>query len=90
MPLSYLPYPDAQREQYPITEPVPHAVSDEMGSFMPCQHRLPGGDTALRGKDVIDQDLLDATVLFHHSIKESGKEEMPKSFGYLSERDPNF
>jgi hypothetical protein len=90
MPLSYLPYPDAQREQSPVTEPAPPAVPDEMGSFMPRQHRPPGGDTALRGKDVIDQDLLDATDLSHHSIKESGKEKMPKSFGYLSEGEPNF
>jgi hypothetical protein len=39
---------------------------------------------------VIDQDLSDATDLSHHSIKGSGKEEMPESFGYLSEGDPNF
>jgi hypothetical protein len=34
---------------------------------------------------VIDEDLLDATDLSHHSSKESDKEEMPQSFGYLSE-----
>jgi hypothetical protein len=90
MLLSYLPYPDAQREQYPVTEPAPPVVLDKMGSFMPRQHRPPGGNIALRGKDVIDQDLLDATDLSHHSIKESGKEEMPKSFRYLFEGDPNF
>jgi hypothetical protein len=28
--------------------------------------------------------------LNHHSSKESDKEEMPKSFGYLSKSDPNF
>jgi hypothetical protein len=89
MPLSYLLYCDEQREQYPVTEPAPPAVPDEMGSFMPRQHRPPGGNTALGGKDVIDQDLLDATDLSHHSIKELGKEEMPESFGYLSEGDSN-
>jgi hypothetical protein len=35
MPLSYLPHSDAQREQHPVTEPAPPAVTDEMGSFMP-------------------------------------------------------
>jgi hypothetical protein len=39
---------------------------------------------------VIDQDLLDATSLNHHSIKELDKEDMPESFRYLSEGDPNF
>jgi hypothetical protein len=34
--------------------------------------------------------LLDAIDLSHHSSKESDKEEMPQSFGYLSEEDPNF
>jgi hypothetical protein len=57
---------------------------------MPRQHCPPGGDTALEGKDVIDQDLLDATDLSHHSIKGSDKEDMLESFGYLSEGDPNF
>jgi hypothetical protein len=57
---------------------------------MPRQHRPPGGDTSLGGKDVIDQDLMDATSLSHHSIKGSDKEDMPESFGYLSKGDPNF
>jgi hypothetical protein len=30
MPLSYLPYTDAQREQHPVTEPAPPVVTDEM------------------------------------------------------------
>jgi hypothetical protein len=89
MPLSYLPHSDAQREQHPVTDPAPPVVT-ERASFIPRQHRPPGGNTALRGKDVIDQDLLDATDLSHHSIKGSDKEDMPESFGYLSEGDPIF
>jgi hypothetical protein len=81
MPLSYLLYPDAQREQYPVMEPAPPVVSDEMGSFMPRQHRPPGGDTALGGKDVIDQDLLDATDLRHHSIKDQARRKCPRVLG---------
>jgi hypothetical protein len=90
MPLSYLPYPDAQREQYPVTEPAPPVVTDDLGSFVPRQYRSPGDSTALRGKDVIGRDLLDAIDLSHRSIKKSGKEEMPESFAYLSEGDPNL
>jgi hypothetical protein len=90
IPLSYLPYPDAHREQYPVTEAAPPVVTDDLGSFVPRQYRSSRGNTALRGKDVINQDLMDATDLSHHSIKESGKEEMPEILGYLSEGDPNF
>jgi hypothetical protein len=89
MPLSCLPYLDAQRKQYPVTEPAPPVVTDDLGSFVPRQYRSPRGSTALRGKDVIDQDSLDVSDLSHYSIKESGKEEMPESFGYLSEENPD-
>jgi hypothetical protein len=91
MPLSYLPYPDAPtRVQHPVREPVPPVITDELGSFTPRQFRSPRGDDAHTGKNVIDEDLLDATDLSHHSSKESDKEEMPQSFDYLSEEDPNF
>jgi hypothetical protein len=91
MPKSYLPFPGAPtQEQHPVREPVPPVVTAELGSFTPRQFRSLRGDDAHTSKNVIDQDLLDATDLSHHSSKESDKEEMPQSFGYLSEEDPNF
>jgi hypothetical protein len=91
MPLSYLPYPDATREQYPPnTEPAPSVQQDELESYTPRQFQSAGGDDTRRGRNMVDQNLLDATDLNHHSSKESDNEEMPKIFGYLSESDPNF
>ena len=81
MPLSYLPYPDAAQEQNPPNmEPVPPVFEDYPA----------GGDNTRRGKNVVDQDLLDATNLNHHSSEKSDNEKMPESFGYLSEGDPDF
>jgi hypothetical protein len=91
MPLSYLPYPDASREQHPPNkEPAPSVQQDELESYTPRQFQSAGGDNTRRGRNVVDQDLLDANNLNHHSNRESDNEEMPKSFGYLSEGDPNF
>jgi hypothetical protein len=91
MPLSYLPYPDATREQHPPnTEPAPSMQQDELESYTPRQFQSAGGNDTRTGRNMVDQDLLDATNFNHHSSKESDNEEMPKSFGYLSESDPNF
>jgi hypothetical protein len=94
MPLSYLPYPDATQEQHPPNmESAPSVQQDELESYTPRQFQSAGGDNSddtRRGRNMVDQDLLDATNLNHHSNKESDNEEMPKSFGYLSEGDPNF
>jgi hypothetical protein len=91
MPLSYLPYPDATREQHPPNkEPAPSVQQDEMESYTPRQFQSAGDDDTRRGRNMVDQDLLDATNLNHYSNKESDHEEMPKSFWYLSEGDPNF
>jgi hypothetical protein len=91
MPLSYLPLPDAPtQEQHLGKEPAPLVITDDLGSFTPRQFRSPRGNSAHTCKDEIDQDLLDAIDLSHYSSKESDKEEMPQSFGYLSEEDPNF
>jgi hypothetical protein len=73
-----------------VREPAPLVVTDELDSFTPCQVWPSKGDDAHLGKNVIDQDLSDATNLSHHSSKESDKEEMLERFGYLSEGDPNF
>jgi hypothetical protein len=91
MPLSYLPYPDATREQHPPNmEPAPSVQQDELESYTPRQFQSAEGDDTRRGRNMVDQDLLDATNLNHHFNKESDNEETPKSFGYLSEGDPNF
>jgi hypothetical protein len=91
MPLSYLPYPDATREQHPPNkEPAPFVQHDELESYTSRQFQSAGVDDTRRGRNMVDQDLMDATNLNHHSNKESDNEEMPKSFGYLSEGDPNF
>jgi hypothetical protein len=71
-------------------EPAPRVVTDDLGSFIPRQYRAPGDSTAHGGKNVTDQDSLDATDLSHYSIEESDKQDMPESFGYLSEGDPNY
>jgi hypothetical protein len=60
-----------------VTEHVPLVVTNELGSFTPRQFRSWRDDDAHAGKNVIDQDLLDATDLSHHSSKESDKEKMP-------------
>jgi hypothetical protein len=90
MPLSFLPYPDAPRDQHPSMEPAPPVVTDDLGSLIPRQYRASGDSTTHGGKNVTDQDSLDVTDLSHYSIKESDKQDMPESFGYLSEGDPNY
>jgi hypothetical protein len=91
MPLSYLPYRDASREQNPPNKERALSVQhDELESYTPCQLQSAGGDNTHRVRNMVDQDLLDATNLNHYSSKKSDNEEMPKTFGYLSEEDPNF
>jgi hypothetical protein len=91
MPLSFLPYPDAPQKQHPPNkEPAPAVQQNELESYTPHQFPSAGGDNTRRGRNMVDQDLLDATNLNHYSSKESDNEEMPRSFGYLSKSDPNF
>jgi hypothetical protein len=91
MPLSYLPFLNAPtQEQHLVKEPAPLVITDDLGSFTPRQFCSSRGNSAHMDKHEIDQDLLDAIDLGHHSSKELDKEEMPQSFGYLSEEDPNF
>jgi hypothetical protein len=57
MPLSYLPYPDATREQHPPnTEPAPSVQQDELESYTPRQFQSAGGDDTRRGRNMVDQD----------------------------------
>jgi hypothetical protein len=90
MPLSYLPYPDAPQEHPVKKEPAIPVVTDGPDAYIPHWYRPPGKDTVVGGKNVVGKDLLDATSLNHHSNEEPDKEEMPESFGYLSERSPNY
>jgi hypothetical protein len=94
LPLSFLPHsnvPAATERPVPDPVPTPVVIVDELGPFTPRQlYRAPRVGKVYGGKDMISEDLLDATDPDHDPSNKSDSLEMPEGFGYLSEGDPNF
>jgi hypothetical protein len=93
LPLSFLPHSDvpAATEQ-PVPDPVPTPVVivDELGPVTPRQlYRAPRVGKVYGGKDMISEDLLDATDPDHDPSDKSDSLEMPEGFGYLYEGNPH-
>jgi hypothetical protein len=95
LPLSFLPYPDdadvpavADRHA-PAPEPAPVVVEDDLGRFTPRWYRAPRVGKVYGGEDLMCEKSLDAMDFSHDPSNKSAREEMPESFGYLSEGDPN-
>ena len=75
----------------PDPVPTPVVIVDELGPVTPRQlYRAPRVGKVYGGKDMISEDLLDATDPDHDPSDKSDSLEMPEGFGYLSEGDPNF
>jgi hypothetical protein len=75
----------------PDPVPTPVVIEDELGQFTPRQlYRAPRVGKVYGGKDVISEDLLDATDPDHDPSDKSDSLAMPEGFGYLFEGDPNF
>ena len=75
----------------PDPVPTPVVIVDEMGQFTPRPfYRAPRVGKVYGGKDMISEDSLDATNSNHDPSNKSDNLEMPESFGYLSEGDPNY
>jgi hypothetical protein len=93
LPLSFLPHTDVPAAtERPVPDPVPTPVVivDELGPFTPRQlYRAPRVGKVYGGKDMISEDLLDATDPDHDPSDKSDSLCMPEGFGYLSEGDPN-
>jgi hypothetical protein len=94
LPLSFLLHSDVPAAtERPVPDPVPTPVVivDELGPVIPWQlYRAPRVGKVYGGKDVISEDLLDATDPNHNPTDKSDSLEMPEGFGYLSEGDPDF
>jgi hypothetical protein len=94
LPLSFLPHSDvpaATERLVPNPVPTPVVIENELGRFTPRQlYRAPRVGKVYGGKDMISEDLLDATDPDHDPSDKSDSLEMPEGFGYLSEGDPNF
>jgi hypothetical protein len=93
LPLSFLPYsaePAAVEEPVPDPVPTPIVAEDELGRFTPRQYRAPRVGKIYGGEDLMCEESLDATDFSYDPRNKSDREEMPESFGYLSESDPNF
>jgi hypothetical protein len=94
LPPSFLPHSDvpaATERPVPDPLPTPVVIVDELGPFTPRQlYHAPRVGKVYEGKDMISEDLLDATDPNHDSSDKSDSLEMPKGFGYLSEGDPIF
>jgi hypothetical protein len=94
LPLSFLPHsnvPAATEQPVPDPVPTPVVIVDELGPFTPRQlYRAPRVGKVYGGKDMISEDLLDATNPDHDPSDKSDSLKMPEGFGYLSASDPNF
>jgi hypothetical protein len=94
LPLSFLPHSDVlAATERPVPDPVPTPVVivDELGPVTPRQlYRAPRVGKVYGGKDMISEDLLDATDPDHDPSHKSDSLEMPEDFGYLTEGDPDF
>jgi hypothetical protein len=94
LPLSFLPHSDVPAAtERPVPDPVPTPVviEGELGPVTPRQlYRAPRVGKVYGGKDMINEDLLDAADSNHDPSDKSDSLEMPEGFGYLSEGDSNF
>jgi hypothetical protein len=88
LPLSFLPHSDVPAAtERPVPDPVPTPVVivDELGPVTPRHlYHAPRVGKVNGGKDMISEDLLDATGLDHDPSHKSYSLEMSKGFGYLS------
>jgi hypothetical protein len=94
LPLSFLPHSDIQAAtERPVPDPVPTpiVIVDELDPVTPRHlYRAPRVGKVYGGKDMISEDLLDATDSDHDPSDKSDSLKMPEGFGYLSEGDPDF
>jgi hypothetical protein len=74
----------------PAPEPTPVVVEDDLGRFTPRRYRAPRVGKVYGGEDLMCEESLDAMDFSHDPSNKSDREEMPESFGYLSEGDPNY
>jgi hypothetical protein len=93
LPLSFLPYsavPAAAEEPVPDPVPTPIVAENELSRFTPRRYRAPRVGKVYGCEDLMCEESLDATDFSHDPGDKSDREEMSKSFGHLSESDPNF
>jgi hypothetical protein len=96
LPLSFLPYlddtdvPAVADRRAPAPKPTPVVVEDDLGRFTPRRYRAPRVGKVYGGEDLMCEESLDAMDFSHDPSDKSDREEMPESFGYLSEGDPNY
>jgi hypothetical protein len=96
LPLSFLPYPDdadvpaVADSRTPAPEHTHVVVEDDLGRFTPRGYRAPRVGKDYGGEDLMCEESLDAMDFSHDPWNQSDREEMPESFGYLSEGDPNY
>jgi hypothetical protein len=83
--------PAATERPVPDPVPTPVVIVDELGPITPRQlYDAPRVGKVYGGKDMISEDLLDATNPDHDPSDKSNSLKMPKGLGYLSEGDPYF
>jgi hypothetical protein len=92
--LSFLPHSDVPAvTKRPVPDPVPTTVVivDELDPGTPRRlYHAPRVGKVYGGKDMISENLLDATDPDHDPSDKSDNLRMPEGFEYLSEGNPDF